>query len=84
MTLFRKMQRCYFVFSEMAFFYRVGAILFDESMGLLLRWANAVRPYRKGVVAGVKSVGADKNIREVEIECKAVFIHYTGGLYEYF
>lgn len=57
------MQRCYFVFSEMAFFYRVVAILFDESMGLLLRWANAVRPYRKGVVAGVKSVGADKNIR---------------------
>ena len=29
-------------------------------MGLLLRWANAVRLYRKGVVAGVKSVGADK------------------------
>lgn len=53
-------------------------------MGLLLRWANAVRPYRKGVVAGVKSVGADKNIREVKIECKAVFINYTGGLYEYF
>ena len=61
-----------------------GAILFDKSMGLLLRWANAVRPYKKGVVAGVKSVGADKNIREVKIECKAVFIHYTGGLYEYF
>ena len=37
----------------------MGAILFDESMGLLLRWANAVRPSRKGVVAGVKSVGAD-------------------------
>jgi hypothetical protein len=53
-------------------------------MGLLLRWANAVRLYRKGVVAGVKSVGADKNIRKVKIECKAVFIHYTGGLYEYF
>ena len=35
-------------------------------------------------VAGVKSVGADKNIREVKIECKAVFINYTGGLYEYF
>lgn len=34
----------------------MGAILFDESMGLLLRWANAVRPYRKGVVAGVKCV----------------------------
>lgn len=68
----------------MAFFCWVGAILFDESMGLLLRLANAVRPYRKGVVAGVKSVGADKNIREVEIECKAVFINYTGGLYEYF
>lgn len=62
----------------------MGAILFDESMGLLLRWANAVRPYRKGVVAGVKSVGADKNIREVKIKCKAVFINYTGGLYEYF
>lgn len=66
------------------FFVGWGAILFDESMGLLLRLANAVRPYRKGVVAGVKSVGADKNIREVEIECKAVFINYTGGLYEYF
>ncbi len=78
------MQRCYFVFSEMAFFCWVGAILFDESMGLLLRLANAVRPYRKGVVADVKSVGADKNIREVKIECKAVFINYTGGLYEYF
>lgn len=78
------MQRCYFVFSEMAFFYRVGAILFDESMGLLLRLANVFRPCRKGVVAGVKSVGADKNIREVKIECKAVFINYTGGLYEYF
>lgn len=62
----------------------MGAILFDESMGLLLRLANVVRPCRKGVVAGVKSVGADKNIREVKIECKAVFIHYTGGLYEYF
>lgn len=62
----------------------MGAILFDESMDLLLRWANAVRPCRKGVVAGVKSVGADKNIREVKIECKAVFINYTGGLYEYF
>lgn len=49
------------------------AILFDESMVLLLRLANAVRPYRKCVVAGVKSVGADKNIREVKIECKAVF-----------
>ena len=84
MTLFRKMQRCYFVFSEMAFFFFFFAILFDESMGLLLRWVNAVRPYRKGVVAGVKSVGADKNIREVKIECKAVFINYTGGLYEYF
>lgn len=44
-------------------------ILFDESMGLLLRLANANRPCRKGVVAGVKSVGADKNIREVKIEC---------------
>lgn len=53
-------------------------------MGLLLRWANANRPCRKGVVAGVKSVGADKNIREVKIECKAVFINYSGGLYEYF
>lgn len=53
-------------------------------MGLLLRLANAVRPCRKGVVAGVKSVGADKNIREVKIECEAVFINYTGGLYEYF
>jgi hypothetical protein len=41
-------------------------------------------PLQKGVVAGVKSVGADKNIREVKIECKAVFINYTGGLYEYF
>lgn len=52
------MQRCYFVFyGDGVFFYRVGAILFDESMGLLLRWVNAVRPYRKGVVAGVKSVG---------------------------
>lgn len=30
------------------------------------------------MVAGVKSVGADKNIREVKIECKAVFINYTG------
>lgn len=29
-------------------------------------------------------MGADKNIRKVKIECKAVFIHYTGGLYEYF
>ena len=57
----------------------MGAILFDESVGLLLRWANAVRPCRKGVAAGVKSVGADKNIRKVKIECKAVFIHYTGG-----
>ena len=47
---------------------------------LFLRRANAVRPYRKGVVAGVKSVGADKNIREVKIKCKAVFIHYTGGI----
>jgi hypothetical protein len=47
----------------------VGAILFDESMDLLLRWANAVRPYIKGVVAGVKRVGADKNIRKVKIEC---------------
>ena len=54
--------------------------MFDESMGLLLRWANAVCPYRKGVAAGVKSVGADKNIRKVKIECKAVFIHYTGGI----
>ena len=62
----------------------MGAILFDESMDLLLRWANAVRPCRKGVVAGVKSMGADKNIRKVKIECKAVFIHYTGGLSEYF
>ena len=43
----------------------MGAILFDES---------------KGVAAGVKSVGADKNIRKVKIECKAVFIHYTGGI----
>ena len=51
---------------------------------LVPRRANAVCPYKKGVVAGVKSVGADKNIREVKIECKAVFIHYTGGLYEYF
>lgn len=78
------MQRCYFVFYGDGVFLLSGAILFDESMGLLLRGANAVRPYRKGVVAGVKSVGADKNIREVKIECKAVFIHYTGGLYEYF
>lgn len=62
----------------------MGAILFDASMGLLLRLANVVCPYRKGVAAGVKSVGADKNIREVKIECKAVFIHYTGGSYEYF
>lgn len=62
----------------------MGAILFDESMGLLLRLANAICPCRKGVVAGVKSVGTDKNIREVKIECKAVFINYTGGLYEYF
>ena len=62
----------------------MGAILFDESMDLLLRWANAVRLYRKGVVAGVKSVSADKNIREVKIKCKAVFINYTGGSYEYF
>jgi hypothetical protein len=38
----------------------VGAILFNESVGLLLRLANAVRPYRKGVAAGVKSVGAEK------------------------
>ena len=62
----------------------MGAILFDASMGLLLLLANVVCPYRKGLVAGVKSVGADKNIREVKIECKAVFIHYTGGSYEYF
>lgn len=74
------MQRCYFVFSEMAFFCLVGAILFDESMGLLLRWANAVRTYRKGVVAGVKSVGADKNIREVKIECKAFFYKLYRGI----
>lgn len=47
----------------------MGAILFDKSMDLLLRWANAVRPYIKGVVAGVKRVGADKNIRKVKIEC---------------
>ena len=60
------------------------AILFDEGMGLLLRWASAVRTYRKAVVAGVKSMGADKNIRKGKIECKAVFINYTGGLYEYF
>lgn len=26
-------------------------------------------PYIKGVVAGVKRVGADKNIRKVKIEC---------------
>lgn len=54
--------------------------MFDESMGLLLRRANAVRPYRKGVVAGVKSVGADKNIREVKIECKAVFYKLYRGI----
>lgn len=47
-------------------------------------WRTLFAPTKKGVVAGVKSVGADKNIREVKIECKAVFIHYTGGLYEYF
>lgn len=29
--------------------------------------ATRGRPYGKGVVAGVKSVGADKNIREVKI-----------------
>lgn len=59
----------------------MGAILFDESMGLLLRGANAVRPYRKGVVAGIKkSVGADKNIREVKIECKAVFYKLYRGI----
>ena len=63
------MQRCYFVFFEMAFFFCVFAILFDESMVLLLRCANAVRPYIKGVVSGVKRVGADKNIRKVKIEC---------------
>ena len=54
--------------------------MFDESMGLLLRRANAVRPYRKGVAAGVKSVGADKNIREVKIECKAVFYKLYRGI----
>lgn len=72
------------IFRDGVFFVEWGAILFDESMDLLLRLANAVRLCRKGVVAGVKSVGADKNIREVKIECKAVFINYTGGLYEYF
>lgn len=77
------MQRCYFVFSEMAFF--VEWWLFY----LMKAWVccfdgRSCSPLRKGVVAGVKSVGADKNIREVKIECKAVFIHYTGGLYEYF
>ena len=54
--------------------------MFDESMGLLLRLANAVRPYRKGVVAGVKSVGADKNIREVKIKCKSVFYKLYRGI----
>lgn len=78
------MQRCYFVFYGDGVFLLSGGYFFDESMDLLLQWANAVRTCRKGVVAGVKSVGADKNIREVKIECKAVFIHYTGGLYEYF
>ena len=58
----------------------MGAILFNESMGLLLRRANAVRPYRKGVVAGVKSVGADKNIRKVKIECKAFFYKLYRGI----
>lgn len=58
----------------------MGAILFDESMVLLLRLANAVRTYRKCVVAGVKSVGADKNIREVKIECKAVFYKLYRGI----
>lgn len=74
------MQRCYFVFYGDGVFLLSGAILFDKSMGLLLRWANAVRPYKKGVVAGVKSVGADKNIREVKIECKAVFYKLYRGI----
>lgn len=37
-------------------------------------------PLQKGVVAGVKSVGADKNIREVKIECKAVFYKLYRGI----
>ena len=74
------MQRCYFVFYGDGVFLLSGAILFDKSMGLLLRWANAVRPYRKGVVAGVKSVGADKNIREVNIKCKSVFYKLYRGI----
>lgn len=74
------MQRCYFVFCGDGVFLLGGAILFDKSMGLLLRWANAVRPYRKGVVAGVKSVGADKNIREVKIKCKSVFYKLYRGI----
>lgn len=74
------MQRCHFVFYGDGVFLLSGAILFDKSMGLLLRWANAVRPYRKGVVAGVKSVGADKNIREVKIKCKSVFYKLYRGI----
>lgn len=74
------MQRCYFVFYGDGVFLLSGAILFDKCMGLLLRWANAVRPYRKGVVAGVKSVGADKNIREVKIKCKSVFYKLYRGI----
>lgn len=74
------MQRCYFVFYGDGVFLLSGAILFDKSMGLLLRWANAVSPYRKGVVAGVKSVGADKNIREVKIKCKSVFYKLYRGI----
>ena len=69
MTLFLENAKMLFCIFRDGVFLLSGAILFDESMDLLLRWANAVRPYIKGVVAGVKRVGADKNIRKVKIEC---------------
>lgn len=84
MTLFSENAKMLFCIFQDGVFWLSGGYFFDESMDLLLQWSNANRPCRKGVVAGVKSVGADKNIREVKIECKAVFINYTGGLYEYF
>lgn len=78
------MQRCYFVFSEMAFFVEWGLFYLMKAWVCCFDWRTLFAPTKKGVVAGVKSVGADKNIRKVKIECKAVFINYTGGLYEYF
>lgn len=75
------MQRCYFVFyGDGVFFVEWGLFRLMKAWVCCFEGRTLFAPYRKGVVAGVKSVGADKNIREVKIKCKAVFIHYTGGI----